>query len=140
MAITDGNTVKVDYKGTLADGEVFDSSEGKDPISFKVGDKQVIPGFEDAVRGMKKGESKKVTIPADNAYGQPRDELVQEVPKERLPEGVKEGMVLGVQLPNGQQVPARVVKVTDKSGTIDLNHPLAGKDLTFEITVVDVSE
>lgn len=143
MKVEKGNKVKVEYKGTLDDGSVFDSSEthGK-PLEFKAGEGRVIPGFDKAVLGMEKGESKKVNIKSADAYGSPNPMLVKKVPKEQLPAGkeIKPGMLLAVGLPNGQQLPAKITAVDDKEVTIDLNHPLAGKDLTFEIKVVDISE
>jgi FKBP-type peptidyl-prolyl cis-trans isomerase 2 len=102
----------------------------------------VIPGFENALMGMEKGEEKEVNIKSDDAYGDPKPELVKKIPKEQLPKDkeIKEGMMLGVGLPTGQQIPARITKVDDKEVTIDLNHPLAGKNLNFKIKVVEVTE
>lgn len=138
MAIEDGTTVKVHYKGTLADGEVFDSSEDREPLEFTIGEKQVIPGFEDAVKGLDVGEKTTVTLDAANAYGEPRDDLVQEVPLDRLPDGVEEGMTLAVHVGPGQQIPAKVIKLGDENAKLDMNHPLAGKELTFELELVEV--
>lgn len=142
MKVENTNKVKIHYKGTLSDGQVFDSSEGRDPLEFQVGAKQVIPGFEEAVLGMTKGEKKTITIPSEKAYGPIRAEMVQEVPKKELPQGmeIKVGTMLMLQTPQGQQMPVKVAKVSDETVTMDLNHPLAGKDLTFEIEVVDVQE
>ena len=142
MAVKSGDKVKVEYTGTLDDGTVFDSSEkhGK-PLEFEVGAKQVIPGFENAVIGMKKGEEKEVKLKSSEAYGDPRPELVKKFPREQLPKDkeLKAGMMLAVGLPNGAQIPARITDVNDKEVTIDMNHPLAGKGLNFKIKVVDIS-
>ncbi len=138
-----GTTVKVHYKGTLEDGEVFDSSEGKDPIQFEVGKQQVVPGFEKAVEGMKVGEKKEITLQPAEAYGEPKEELVQEVPMDAMKQSnitPEVGMVLGITHPQapGQQMPAKVVEVGEETVKLDLNHPLAGKALTFELELVSV--
>ncbi len=142
MPVKNGNKVKVDYTGTLEDGTVFDSSEkhGK-PLEFEAGSKQVIPGFDEAVVGMNKGEEKSIVIPPEKAYGQPDDRLVKTLPKNQLPPGVepKAGMILGVTLPNGMQFPARIMEVNDAGIKLNLNHPLAGKTLKFKIKLVDFS-
>jgi FKBP-type peptidyl-prolyl cis-trans isomerase 2 len=139
--IKKGDKIKVEYEGTLDDGTVFDSSKGKEPIEFEVGSGKVIPGFDDAVMGMEKGEEKEFKIKADDAYGQTNEKLIQIVPKDKLPKdpAPKEGMMLGVQLPNGQKIPARITKVEADNVTIDLNHPLAGKDLNFKIKIIELN-
>jgi peptidylprolyl isomerase len=137
-----GDKVKVEYTGKLEDGSVFDSSEGKAPLCFEVGSKQVIPGFDSAIEGMKKDEEKTVEIKCADAYGEANDELKQEIPRDKLPAEPepKEGMMLVMQAPTGQQVPAKIVKVEEDKVTIDINHPLAGKDLTFTVKVVGINE
>lgn len=138
MAVKKGDNIKINYTGKFDDGEVFDSSEhhGK-PLDVEVGAGKIIPGLDKALEGMEKGEKKTVRIEADEAYGQPRDDLKQTVPKEQVPAEVKEGSMLAVTLPNGQQLPARVTSVTEQDVTLDLNHPLAGKRLTFEVEIVE---
>jgi len=140
MAIKQGDTIKVDYTGTLEDGKVFDTSEGKQPLEFEVGAGKIIPGFDKAVIGMEKGQEKDISIKPEDAYGQPREELKKEIPRSSLPQGQepKVGMGLMMNTPQGQQFPARISKVTDDKVTIDLNHPLAGKTLNFKIKIVDV--
>ena len=138
----EGDTVKIHYKGTFEDGEVFDTSEGKDPLQFKLGEHQVVPGFENAVIGMAKGEKKSVTLKPKDAYGEPQEQLVQEVPLEHVKQaGIepKEGMVLGIQHPQmpGRQLTAKVVEVKKDVVKLDLNHPLAGKTLKFDIELVE---
>tara|TARA_Y100000310_G_scaffold1902_1_gene2386 strand:+ start:2257 stop:2682 length:426 start_codon:yes stop_codon:yes gene_type:complete len=141
MAIKKGDKIKVEYTGTLEDGKVFDSSEGKPPLEFEVGAGKIIKGFDDAVTGMEKGQEKEVKIEPKDAYGIPAPELIKKVPRDQIPKEPepKPGMVLLLKSPDGQQMPARITEVTDADVTIDLNHPLAGKTLTFKIKIVDVS-
>jgi len=134
----EGKTVKVHYKGTLADGSVFDSSEGRDPLGFTVGEGRVIAGFDTAVRDMAIGETKTVEIPCADAYGESDPTRVVEVPKANLPEGLdpQAGMMLQMTTPQGP-LPVRVTEVAEETFTVDANHPLADQDLTFEITLVE---
>ena len=140
--IKKGDKVKVAYTGKLEDGNVFDSSEDRAPLSFEVGANQVIPGFDKAIEGMKKDEEKTFTLSVDEAYGPVKEELVQEFPRDKLPDKPepKEGMMLIMQAPTGQQIPAKIIEVNDGTVKIDINHPLAGKALTFEIKVVGINE
>ncbi len=140
--VKDGDTVKVHYTGTLKDGSVFDSSEDKEPLEFTLGKGQLIPGFEKAVEGMSKGDSTKVEIPADDAYGEPREDLIISVPKSQLPDDVEPqvGMQLQVNQPDGQSIPVRVTEIEEEEIKLDANHPLAGKDLVFEIELVEVGQ
>ncbi len=139
MAIKQGDTIKVDYTGTLEKGQVFDTSKGKQPLEFEVGAGKIIPGFDKAVIGMEKGQEKDISIKPENAYGQPREELKKEIPRSALPKNQepKPGMGLMMNTPQGQ-FPARIAEVTDDKVIIDLNHPLAGKTLNFKIKIVDV--
>jgi peptidylprolyl isomerase len=139
--VQSGDTVKVHYTGTLSDGSVFDSSEGGDPLEFTAGAGQMIKGFDDAVIGMKVGEVKTVTIPADDAYGQHDDNLLIAFSKDELPEGVDPsvGDYIQLQQSNGTVQSYPVVEVTDTVIIVDVNHRLAGKDLTFEIELVDLT-
>jgi peptidylprolyl isomerase len=139
--VKDGDTVKVHYTGSLEDGSVFDSSEDKDPLEFTLGTGQLIPGFEKAVEGMAQGDKAKVTIPANDAYGQVRDDLVISVPRNNLPEDVtpQVGMQLQLNQPDGQAVPVRITEVQDEEVTLDANHPLAGEDLVFDIELVEIN-
>ena len=135
-----GNTVKIHYTGTLADGSQFDSSEGRAPLTFKLGAGQIIPGLERQIAGMAVGDSKTVTVPADEAYGPRNPEQIQEVPRSVLPPEVipEVGMQLQAQAPNGMPVMLVVSAVTDETITVDGNHPLAGQDLTFAVEVVGI--
>ena len=140
--VAKGDKVKVEYTGTFDDGTVFDASSNHgQPLEFEVGSGQVIKGFDDAVLGMKKGEEKKIVIPAAEAYGEVRSELHKKVPRQQLPQDQepKVGMILALGMPNGQQFPARIIAVTKDEVTIDLNHPLAGKTLHFKIKVAEIA-
>jgi FKBP-type peptidyl-prolyl cis-trans isomerase 2 len=139
--VKDQDAVKVHYTGTLDNGEVFDSSKGREPLAFTVGAGQMIPGFDNAVLGMKLNEVKTVTIPASEAYGEKKDDLFQKIGREQLPEGMEPtvGQQLASQMPNGQQIVVTVTEVAPESITIDANHPLAGKALTFEIELVSIN-
>ena len=135
-----GDTVSVHYKGTLDDGTIFDSSEGGDPLSFRLGEGEVIPGFETAVEGMSIGDAKTERIDAENAYGPHRDELVFRVRREQLPDGseIELGDLLRIGFPDGSTANVQVAEMDDASVTLDANHPLAGKDLTFELRLVAI--
>jgi len=138
--IEEGKTVKVHYKGTLADGTVFDTSEGGDPIDFEIGSGQVIPGFDAAVRNMTVGQTETVQIICAEAYGEQREEMIGEIPRAELPDDLEPevDMVLEMQSPEGT-MPVRIVAVAEEAVTLDANHPLAGHDLTFELTLVEIS-
>lgn len=135
-----GDTVKVDYTGRFEDGTVFDSSANRDPLEFTIGEGQVIPGFEKGVEGMSPGDEKTITIASDEAYGPHYDELVMVVDRGEFPEEMElsEGDVLQLRQPDGGVVLARVTDVSDKSVTIDANHPLAGKDLIFDVKLDEI--
>jgi len=135
-----GDTVKVHYTGRLDDGTVFDTSADGEPLQFTIGSGQIIPGFEQAVVGMNPGESKTVKIPAEDAYGQRREDLIIEVEKSQLPEGLKPevGLQLQSRQPDGRIVVLTIADITESHVTLDANHPLAGKDLTFEIQLVEI--
>ena len=139
---TEGDTVQVHYTGILADGTEFDSSRDGDPLQFTLGAGRMIPGFENAVYGMKKGQTKTVTIPAAEAYGPYDDELLIEVDREDLPEDIvpEVGADIIVTYSSGQSQKVPIVEVTETTVTIDANHHLAGEDLTFEITLVGFVE
>ena len=137
--IKKGSKISVNYTGKLSDGEVFDSSEGKDPLEFEVGTGQIIPGFEEALIGKNTGDKVTVTIEALNAYGEVREDLMVKVPHDKLPGQVSVGQQLNAVSQNGQPIPVTVKAVNEDHVLIDGNHPLAGKDLTFDIEVVSVN-
>ena len=135
-----GDIVEVHYTGTLENGTVFDTSEGRDPLKFTLGQGQMIPGFEQAVLGMEIGESKNFTIPADEAYGPYSDDLIQVVNREDLQPGLdpEVGQQLQGAQPGGGISVGIVTNVTDTTITVDFNHRLAGEDLTFEIELMSI--
>jgi peptidylprolyl isomerase len=135
-----GDKVKVHYQGRLEDGSVFDSSQGRDPLEFTIGASQVIEGFEQAVVGMAAGQSKVKDIPADQAYGTHQEDLVFEVPRSAVEPGMdlSVGDMVQVHLPDGQTAPMQVTNVNDDTMTLDANHPLAGKNLTFDLELVEI--
>ena len=135
-----GDIVEVHYTGTLENGTVFDTSVGREPLKFTLGAGQMIPGFEQAVLGMKIGELKTVTIPSDEAYGPPSDELILVINREELPmvPDPEVGQQLQVPQPDGGINRGIITNVTDTTVTIDFNHSLAGEDLTFEIELMSI--
>lgn len=143
MAQVDKNkVVSIHYTGTLEDGTVFDSSDGREPLEFIYGIGQIIPGLEEGMVGLKEGDKKKIeSISPDKAYGEKSEEAKQEVPKSQLPQDVEVevGMQLAAQGPQGP-IPVVVDEIKDESVVIDFNHPLAGKELTFEIEVIKVRD
>jgi peptidylprolyl isomerase len=136
-----GNTVGVHYTGTLNDGEMFDSSEGRAPLEFKVGEGQVIKGFDDAVLDMKVGDKKKVNIPVDQAYGDRNQDMLIQVPRTEFPQDMTPeiGMELQMSDDQGHVFPVIIAEVAENHVILDANHPLAGQDLTFDIEVVSIS-
>jgi FKBP-type peptidyl-prolyl cis-trans isomerase 2 len=136
-----GDTVKVHYTGKLNDGTVFDTSADRSPLEFKVGEGQLIPDFEKAIVGMSPGETKTVQIPSDKAYGPRREEMVLEVGKTEFPEGLEPRIDqrLQVRHQDGQVFEVTVTAVSEASVKLDANHPLAGKDLTFDIQLAEIA-
>lgn len=137
-----GDTVRVHYTGSLTDGTVFDSSREREPLSFEVGAGQVIAGFNNAVEGMEVGQKTDVTIEAKDAYGDYREDFVINVNPSDIPEEINPeiGMELQLHQQDGGAIPVKVTAVSDDAVTLDANHPLAGKDLTFEIELMEISE
>ena len=136
-----GDAVKVHYTGKIDDGQVFDSSDGGDPLGFTVGAGQVIPGFDAALVGMQIGETKNVVIPADQAYGERIEEYVQTIDRQQFNlSGVEPelGMAIEMQTPQGS-IPLVITELTEASVTLDANHPLAGEELHFDLTLVEIA-
>jgi peptidylprolyl isomerase len=135
-----GNVVKVHYTGKLNDGKVFDSSEGREPIQFTIGDNKVIPGFEKALIGMGPGESKTIKIPAEDAYGNHDEAMVKTISREVFPADMEPevGQRLTAKQADGRAIHVTVAKVSESEVRIDANHPLAGEELTFEIELVEI--
>ncbi len=140
MQVKKGDKIKVHYHGKLDDGSTFDSSEGRDPLAFEVGSGMVIPGFDAGVTGMEKGEKKTIVIPSDEAYGPVLDEMIMEFPKDKFPEDMKPeiGMALNMSNQEGQSFPVVIKEVKDDVVVLDANHALAGKDLTFDLELVEI--
>ena len=137
MGAKQGDTVQVHYTGTLDDGTEFDSSRGREPLTFTLGAGQMIAGFDAAVRDMEVGETKTVRIPAADAYGEPRQSLVATVPRAQIPPGLEPQVGQRFQLGRGDDaVPVVVVEVTPEQVVLDGNHPLAGQDLTFALELM----
>ena len=138
--VKSGDTVAIHYTGTLIDGTTFDSSEGRDPLEFTVGSGQIIPGLDVALPGMTVGDTKTVKIACQDAYGPINPEMQQAVPREGIPADIplEVGTQLQMQTPDGQAMPVMVVAVDEATVSLDANHPLAGKDLTFDIELMKV--
>ena len=139
--VENGRFVCVHYKGTLENGEVFDTSEGRHPMEVEMGAGQVITGFEKALMGMVVNEKKNFTIEPEEAYGYRDESLTHSFARSEVPAemDVKVGQTIALSSPEGQQVPAQIVEADDQKVVVDLNHPLAGKTLTFDIEVVDIN-
>lgn len=139
--VKENDRVKVHYTGKLKDGQVFDSSLQREPLEFELGKGQIIPGFENAVIGMEIGDKKEITLLPDDAYGEVNNELVQEVPNDQLPPDLtpQVGMQLQSRTADGREFMVVVAEIRDDSVVIDANHPLAGKELVFEIELVEIA-
>ena len=138
IIVETGKVVAVNYTGKLTDVEMFDTSEGREPLKFQVGSGQIIPGFERAIMGKNIGEKVTVNIPAEEAYGQIREDLIVQVPKTQMPGEVEVGQPLQAQGDNGQTINVVVKEINEEHVMIDGNHPLAGKELVFDIEVVEI--
>ncbi len=139
-SVKENDTVRVHYTGKLANGEVFDSSVDREPLEFTLGQGQIIPGFEKGVLNMEVDEKKTIEIPSAEAYGERREDMMQEVPKDQLPPEIdpKVGMGLVSKTPQGQEMRLTVAEVKDNSIVVDANHPLAGQDLVFDVQLVEI--
>ena len=135
-----GDTVRVHFTGRLEDGTVFDTSVERGPYEFAIGKSRIVPGFSEAVIGMKPGESKTVEIPAKKAYGPHRKEMIAVIERSKLAAHLNPeiGQRLRIDQADGQEIPATVIKVSASSVTLDANHPLAGKNLTFDIELLEI--
>lgn len=142
MKIEKGRVVDIDYSLHLGDGEIVDRSEPGEPLTYLHGEGEIVPGLENALEGMEVGQQKKVVVAPDNGYGPRDEERVQRVPRKAFPPGFvpEVGMELSAQGPGGEEIPFVVQKVEDEVVTIDLNHPLAGKTLHFDITIREVRQ
>ncbi|MDD3845546.1 MAG: peptidylprolyl isomerase [Syntrophorhabdaceae bacterium] len=140
MRAKTNDKVKVHYKGSLRDGTIFDSSLNREPFVFVIGEGSVIPGFEKGIVGMCAGDTKTITLPPEEGYGLHREELCAVVARSRIPSTInlRQGMKLEVQSSSGTSAQALVLQVTDSNVTLDLNHPLAGKELVFELELIEI--
>ncbi len=138
--VKSGDKIKVHYHGKLDDGETFDSSEGRDPLEFEVGSGMVIKGFDDGVTGMIVGEKKTINIPFAEAYGPVNPEMIIEMPKDRFPEDLELGIGMPLMMSDqqGQQFQVKIVEIKEEVVMLDANHHLAGKDLTFDLELVEI--
>ena len=136
-----GDTLHLHYKGKLDDGSVFDSSEGREPLSFQLGSGQIIPGLESGVTGMEVGEKRTVRVEAPDAYGEHHPERMQAVDRADVPDHIPTdpGTQLQVQTQDGQAMNVTIAEVTDEQLILDANHPLAGKALTFDVELVEIA-
>ncbi|MEN3331715.1 MAG: peptidylprolyl isomerase [Blastocatellia bacterium] len=139
--VKEGDNISLHYTGTLDDGTVFDSSDGREPLSFTVGSGEVIQGFDEGVRGMEVGETRDIQIPPEQAYGEYYDELVRIVPRQAFPGEMTPaiGMTLELELPSGQSLPVRIIDIEGDEITLDANHLLAGETLNFKIHIVNIN-
>jgi peptidylprolyl isomerase len=139
--VENGLFISIDYTGTLDDGQVFDSSRGRSPLEVEMGAGQVIPGFEDALRGMSLNEKKVFTLQPDQAYGLRNEDLTHTFARSELPADMDPeiGQAISLETPDGQQVPAWITAKDEQGMTVDLNHPLAGQALTFSIEITGIS-
>jgi peptidylprolyl isomerase len=135
-----GDTVKVHYQGKLRSGETFDSSDGREPLQFTLGSGQVIPGFDNGIQGMQVGDKKTIEIPVDQAYGEKRQDMLIEFPKDQFPAEMtpQVGEQLMMSDGSGQQFPVIIAEVREESVVLDANHPLAGQDLIFDLELVHI--
>jgi FKBP-type peptidyl-prolyl cis-trans isomerase 2 len=141
QVVKKGDTIKIHYHGTLNDGSIFDSSKQREPLEFEVGSGMVIPGFDDGVMNMKVGDIKTINIPFAEAYGPVQPEMIIDFPRNQFPEDMQPepGMQLQMSDRSGQNFPVVVVSATDEIVKLDANHPLAGKDLTFKLELMEIA-
>jgi FKBP-type peptidyl-prolyl cis-trans isomerase 2 len=139
--VKENDVVKVHYTGKLENGQIFDSSQDREPLEFTVGEGKIIPGIENAVIGMNPGDNKEVTVSPENAYGEYRDDMIGEIPKEQLPEDIEPqiGMELVARNEQGDEQVIRIKEIKDSSIVIDANHPLAGEKLYFNLQLLEVN-
>ena len=142
MPVKNGDTVLVHYTGTLADGAVFDSSQGREPLEAALGENMFIPGFENALLGMETGDKKTVRIPPGEAYGEREETLILALPRKDMPGHVipEAGVIVSLTMENGEEFEALILEVNEETITVDANHPLAGEELTFELELVGVRQ
>jgi FKBP-type peptidyl-prolyl cis-trans isomerase SlyD len=137
--VKDGTVVSLQYSLSGEDGKLIESNKGKDPLKYTHGSKQIVPGLEKELAGMKVGGEKRVKVKPEDAYGAVSSKAFQEVPKEQIPaNGLKVGAILAAKGPQGQEIPVRIHQIKEKTVVLDLNHPMAGKTLLFDIKILDI--
>ena len=137
--VKDGAVVSLQYSLSEEDGKLIESNKGKDPLKYTHGSKQIVPGLEKELAGMKIGGEKRVKVKPEDAYGAVNSKAFQEVPKEQIPaNGLKVGATLAAKGPHGQEIPVRIHEIKEKTVVLDLNHPMAGKTLLFDIKILDI--
>ena len=137
--VKDGTIVSLQYSLSGEDGKLIESNKGKDPLKYTHGSKQIIPGLEKELAGMKMGGEKRVKVKPEDAYGAVNSKAFQEVPKEQIPaDGLKVGAILTAKGPQGQEIPVRIHEIKEKTVVLDLNHPMAGKTLLFDVKILDI--
>jgi FKBP-type peptidyl-prolyl cis-trans isomerase 2 len=138
--VKSGDNIKIHYHGTLADGSIFDSSNGREPLEFEVGSGMVIPGFDTGVMNMVVGDKKTIHIPFMEAYGPSQPEMIMDFPRNQFPEDMtpEVGMQLNMSNDEGHNFPVAIIEVAEETVKLDGNHPLAGKDLTFDLELVEI--
>jgi FKBP-type peptidyl-prolyl cis-trans isomerase SlyD len=137
--VRDGTVVSLQYSLSGEDGKLIESNKGKDPLKYTHGTKQIVPGLEKELAGMKVGGEKRVKVKPEDAYGAVNSKAFQEVPKEQIPaDGLKVGAFLAAKGPQGQEIPVRIHQIKEKTVVLDLNHPMAGKTLLFDVKILDI--
>jgi FKBP-type peptidyl-prolyl cis-trans isomerase SlyD len=137
--VRDGTVVSLQYSLSGEDGKLIESNKGKDPLKYTHGSKQIVPGLEKELAGMKVGGEKRVKVKPEDAYGAVDSKAFQEVPKEQIPaDGLKVGAILAAKGPHGQEIPVRIHQIKEKTVVLDLNHPMAGKTLLFDVKILDI--
>jgi FKBP-type peptidyl-prolyl cis-trans isomerase SlyD len=137
--VRDGTVVSLQYSLSGEDGKLIESNKGKDPLKYTHGSKQIVPGLEKELAGMKVGGEKRVKVKPEDAYGAVNSKAFQEVPKEQIPaDGLKVGAILAAKGPQGQEIPVRIHQIKEKTVVLDLNHPMAGKTLLFDVKILDI--
>jgi FKBP-type peptidyl-prolyl cis-trans isomerase SlyD len=137
--VRDGTVVSLQYSLSGEDGKLIESNKGKDPLKYTHGSKQIVPGLEKELAGMKVGGEKRVKVKPQDGYGAVDSKAFQEVPKEQIPaDGLKVGAILAAKGPHGQEIPVRIHQIKEKTVVLDLNHPMAGKTLLFDVKILDI--
>ncbi|MBD3262084.1 MAG: peptidylprolyl isomerase [Candidatus Altiarchaeales archaeon] len=139
MPVENGDTVVLEYIGKLDDGRIFDSTNPENPLKFEVGTGKILKGFEEGILGLEEGQEKQISLEPAQAYGDPNPQMIQEVPRQTVPDEAQEGSTLLAEMENGQQQPVKIKQLSDDKAVVDFNHPLAGRKLNFEVKVLEIN-